>query len=77
MRGWDLCQVDHVTSFSRGGLTVVGNLQPLCGPHNRAKYQRELREEHRRGILMRGQGRTRDRVGPRGLVPTPRPPRED
>jgi hypothetical protein len=38
-----LCQADHVRSFSRGGRTVVANLQPLCGPHNRAKYQCELR----------------------------------
>ncbi len=42
------CQADHVTSFSRGGRTVVANLQPLCGPHNRAKYQRELRTHQRR-----------------------------
>ncbi|WP_150251675.1 HNH endonuclease signature motif containing protein [Nocardiopsis deserti] len=43
------CQADHVTSFSRGGRTVVANLQPLCGPHNRAKYQRELRTHQHRG----------------------------
>jgi CTP:molybdopterin cytidylyltransferase MocA len=45
------CQADHVHSFSRGGRTVVANLQPLCGPHNRAKYQRELRthQHHERG----------------------------
>ncbi|MFC9089327.1 HNH endonuclease signature motif containing protein [Nocardiopsis dassonvillei] len=43
-----LCQADHVRSFSRGGRTVVANLQPLCGPHNRAKYQRELRTHQRR-----------------------------
>ncbi|WP_435111753.1 HNH endonuclease, partial [Nocardiopsis synnemataformans] len=44
------CQADHVTSFSRGGRTEVANLQPLCGPHNRAKYQRELRahQQHHR-----------------------------
>ncbi|WP_435108445.1 HNH endonuclease signature motif containing protein, partial [Nocardiopsis synnemataformans] len=41
------CQADHITSFSRGGRTEVANLQPLCGPHNRAKYQRELRTHHR------------------------------
>ncbi|MEU4286520.1 HNH endonuclease, partial [Nocardiopsis dassonvillei] len=64
-----LCQADHVTSFSRGGRTVVANLQPLCGPHNRAKYQRELRT-HR-------QGRRRGRGGdhPPGGDPDP-PPRE-
>ncbi|MEU5859105.1 HNH endonuclease signature motif containing protein, partial [Nocardiopsis dassonvillei] len=43
-----LCQADHVQSFSRGGRTVVANLQPLCGPHNRAKYQRELRTHRQR-----------------------------
>ncbi|WP_444964201.1 DUF222 domain-containing protein [Nocardiopsis sp. M1B1] len=58
------CQADHVTSFSRGGHTVVANLQPLCGPHNRAKYQRELRTHQRRG-----QDHPPDRV------PVP-PPRE-
>ncbi|MEU5857243.1 DUF222 domain-containing protein [Nocardiopsis dassonvillei] len=64
-----LCQADHVTSFSRGGRTVVANLQPLCGPHNRAKYQRELRT-HR-------QGRRRGRGGdhPPGGEPDS-PPRE-
>ncbi|ASU61368.1 HNH endonuclease signature motif containing protein [Nocardiopsis dassonvillei] len=66
-----LCQADHVTSFSRGGRTVVANLQPLCGPHNRAKYQRELRTHHQ------GQGRGRRRGGdhPPGRDPDP-PPRE-
>ncbi|WP_150256120.1 HNH endonuclease signature motif containing protein [Nocardiopsis deserti] len=60
------CQADHVTSFSRGGRTVVANLQPLCGPHNRAKYQRELRTHQHRG-----QGRGH----PPGGDPDP-PPRE-
>ncbi|WP_150254619.1 HNH endonuclease signature motif containing protein [Nocardiopsis deserti] len=60
------CQADHVTSFSRGGRTVVANLQPLCGPHNRAKYQRELRTHQHRG-----QGRHH----PPGGDPDP-PPRE-
>ncbi|WDZ93938.1 HNH endonuclease signature motif containing protein [Nocardiopsis sp. HUAS JQ3] len=58
-----LCQADHVQSFSRGGRTVVANLQPLCGPHNRAKYQRELRTHQRRG-----QDHPPDRI----LVPPPR-----
>ncbi|MEU5857403.1 HNH endonuclease signature motif containing protein, partial [Nocardiopsis dassonvillei] len=63
------CQADHVQSFSRGGRTVVANLQPLCGPHNRAKYQRELRTHH--------QGQRRERGGdhPPGGEPDP-PPRE-
>ncbi|NKZ00551.1 HNH endonuclease signature motif containing protein [Nocardiopsis alborubida] len=61
-----LCQADHVRSFSRGGRTVVANLQPLCGPHNRAKYQRELRTHQQRG---------RGRHHPPGRDPDP-PPRE-
>ncbi|WP_444964268.1 DUF222 domain-containing protein [Nocardiopsis sp. M1B1] len=59
-----LCQADHVQSFSRGGRTVVANLQPLCGPHNRAKYQRELRTH-----------RQREQHHPPDRVPDP-PPRE-
>ncbi|WP_444964104.1 DUF222 domain-containing protein [Nocardiopsis sp. M1B1] len=59
------CQADHVTSFSRGGRTVVANLQPLCGPHNRAKYQRELRTHQQ-------QGRGRDHPPDRVAVPPPR-----
>ncbi|APC38438.1 HNH endonuclease [Nocardiopsis dassonvillei] len=59
-----LCQADHVQSFSRGGRTVVANLQPLCGPHNRAKYQRELRTH-----------RQRERHHPPDRIPVP-PPRE-
>ncbi|WDZ94041.1 HNH endonuclease signature motif containing protein [Nocardiopsis sp. HUAS JQ3] len=59
-----LCQADHVTSFSRGGRTVVANLQPLCGPHNRAKYQRELRTHQRR-----------EQDHPPDRIPVP-PPRE-
>ncbi|NKY99588.1 HNH endonuclease signature motif containing protein [Nocardiopsis alborubida] len=62
-----LCQADHVRSFSRGGRTVVANLQPLCGPHNRAKYQRELRTH--------SQERGRGRDHPSGRDPDP-PPRE-
>lgn len=30
-------QYDHVHPYTRGGPTVVANLQRLCGPHNRAK----------------------------------------
>ncbi|WP_444964153.1 DUF222 domain-containing protein [Nocardiopsis sp. M1B1] len=59
------CQADHVQSFSRGGRTVVANLQPLCGPHNRAKYQRELRTHQQ-------QGRGRDHPPDRIPVPPPR-----
>ncbi|WP_444964229.1 DUF222 domain-containing protein [Nocardiopsis sp. M1B1] len=59
------CQADHVQSFSRGGRTVVANLQPLCGPHNRAKYQRELRTHQQ-------QGRGRDHPPDRVPVPPPR-----
>ncbi|MEV6821096.1 DUF222 domain-containing protein [Nocardiopsis dassonvillei] len=62
------CQADHVQSFSRGGRTVVANLQPLCGPHNRAKYQRELRTHQHQGH-GRGQDHPPDRI------PVP-PPRE-
>jgi hypothetical protein len=64
-----LCQADHVRSFSRGGRTVVANLQPLCGPHNRAKYQRELRTHQNQHP---GRGRGRDH--PPGRDPDP-PPR--
>ncbi len=60
------CQADHITSFSRGGRTVVANLQPLCGPHNRAKYQRELRAHHRTRIGAGSLGR--------GHPPDPHPP---
>ncbi len=62
-----LCQADHVQSFSRGGRTVVANLQPLCGPHNRAKYQRELRTHQ-----QQGHGWGRDHPPGRILVPPPR-----
>lgn len=30
-------QYDHVQPYTRGGPTVIVNLQRLCGPHNRAK----------------------------------------
>ncbi|WP_231391626.1 HNH endonuclease, partial [Nocardiopsis sp. CNS-639] len=69
-----LCQADHVTSFSRGGRTVVANLQPLCGPHNRAKYQRELRTHHHQG-QEQGRGRGRGGDHPPGRDPDP-PPRK-
>src|SRR4051812_40454118 len=29
--------IDHVVSLYAGGLTVLDNLQPLCGKHNREK----------------------------------------
>ncbi|NKY99560.1 HNH endonuclease signature motif containing protein [Nocardiopsis alborubida] len=60
------CQADHITSFSRGGRTEVANLQPLCGPHNRAKYQRETREHHHTRAGTRGRER--------GCPPEPHPP---
>jgi hypothetical protein len=63
------CQADHVTSFSRGGRTVVANLQPLCGPHNRAKYQRELRTHQNHHP---GRGRGRDHPPGRDPGPPPR-----
>ncbi len=62
------CQADHVQSFSRGGRTVVANLQPLCGPHNRAKYQRETREH--RHWARHGHPRSPGR----GHPPEPHPP---
>ncbi len=68
------CQADHVTSFSRGGRTVVANLQPLCGPHNRAKYQRELRT-HQQHHQARAGTRGRERGHPPDGDPDP-PPRE-
>lgn len=30
-------QYDHIRPYTRGGDTVVANLQRLCGPHNRSK----------------------------------------
>ncbi|WP_435108722.1 HNH endonuclease signature motif containing protein, partial [Nocardiopsis synnemataformans] len=67
------CQADHVTSFSRGGRTVVANLQPLCGPHNRAKYQRELRA-HQRHHRARNGREARSGHRERGHPPEPHPP---
>lgn len=32
-------QYDHEEPYAQGGLTVVDNLQKLCGPHNRVKHQ--------------------------------------
>lgn len=29
--------IDHVKAIATGGYTVLDNLQPLCGKHNRAK----------------------------------------
>jgi hypothetical protein len=39
---WKLIDVDadHVTAWSTGGGTVIGNCQMLCKPHNRAKGNR-------------------------------------
>lgn len=36
----DDLQMDHIVPWSRGGETTVDNLQPLCGPCNRAKGAR-------------------------------------
>jgi hypothetical protein len=33
--------IDHIKAFSKGGATVRENLQPLCGPCNLAKGNRE------------------------------------
>jgi hypothetical protein len=33
-------QYDHVVPYPNGGPTTLGNLQRLCGPHNRAKDPR-------------------------------------
>ncbi len=35
-------QIDHVVSLYAGGLTVLDNLQPLCGKHNREKGTRTV-----------------------------------
>jgi len=37
------CQIDHITPWSLGGLTVQENGRLLCGFHNRWYYQREQR----------------------------------
>jgi len=34
-------EVDHREPYGAGGLTVLDNLQRLCGPHNRAKSRRD------------------------------------
>lgn len=35
-------QIDHVHDFAKGGTSHAGNLQLLCGPHNRWKSRRYL-----------------------------------
>lgn len=37
-------QIDHVVPIARGGSHGIGNLQPLCGSHNRAKHSRTWME---------------------------------
>jgi hypothetical protein len=34
-----LLQYDHKQPYPLGGPTILSNLQRLCGPHNRAKYE--------------------------------------
>ncbi|WP_282104589.1 HNH endonuclease signature motif containing protein, partial [Nocardiopsis sp. B62] len=34
-------EADHITSYSQGGHTSAGNIQPLCSTHNRLKWRRE------------------------------------
>lgn len=34
-------EADHITSYSKGGHTSAGNIQPLCSTHNRLKWRRE------------------------------------
>ena len=41
------CDIDHIKPFSEGGLTEQGNAQVLCGPHNRARYERPPPEDPR------------------------------
>ncbi|MFT6290284.1 MAG: hypothetical protein ACJAR2_000871 [Ilumatobacter sp.] len=38
----EFCEVDHLTEFSRGGKTEVGNGGPECGSHNRYKHRAKL-----------------------------------
>ncbi|HET8931499.1 MAG TPA: DUF222 domain-containing protein, partial [Acidimicrobiales bacterium] len=35
-------EYDHKQPYPLGGPTILDNLQRLCGPHNRAKYQAEI-----------------------------------
>lgn len=39
-RSHEKIQMDHIVPVARGGLTVVGNLQPLCAKCNRSKGAR-------------------------------------
>lgn len=60
-------QYDHIQPYTKGGPTVIANLQRLCGPHNRAKA----------GAL----GKTRNSGNGRSVVQdttdTDEPPRAD
>lgn len=38
-----LLQYDHKQPYPLGGPTTIDNLQRLCGPHNRAKFQAEIK----------------------------------
>jgi len=37
-------EMDHIIPYARGGPTTVSNLQPLCGPCNRAKSDMSMDE---------------------------------
>jgi hypothetical protein len=41
-----LLQYDHKQPYPLGGTTTIDNLQRLCGPHNRAKYDAEIGQEN-------------------------------
>lgn len=42
-----LLQYDHKQPYPLGGPTTIDNLQRLCGPHNRAKYETERMQDNR------------------------------
>lgn len=70
------CDLDHITSYARGGPTSTDNLAPLCRRHHRAKTHGRFRYQRigattYRWRLPSGVELIRDRYGTRPIISTP------